>query len=683
MRIEKHDRINMWAFLVIVLLVLLAYGNTFDAAWQMDDFDNILHNPAVQLTRLDRNSLLTALGNDAQSGANLPRPVANLSFALNWYLHGANVTGYHLVNLLIHICTALLLYLTLLCLSDTPRFPQELRRRRYAIALTATLLWAVNPMQTQAVTYIVQRMASLSALFYLAGLYAYLQGRLSPRPAYCQGLWIMMIFCWILATGSKQNAVVFPASVLAVEIIFFRGGRVDRNLLKMALVSIVLIFLLTAALFHYSDIQVVSKILTGYDNRPFSLNERLLTQPRVIFFYLSQLFYPMPQRLSFEHDIFISTSLLQPLTTLPALLALGGLLTAGVVMMRKRPIISFAILFFLINHAVESSVIPLEMVFEHRNYLPSLFLFWPVGAGLFRLSDKLPHSAMNIDKVVKIFVVCLVALLTLATFTRNMEWESERSLWTDAARKAPKSARPILNLAIDKGRNGKSEEALALYEKSLTLFHPRKNHFFILAYNNMGAIYYKAGDYPLAIQYYRKALNTDADNASARYNLAVTLFEMGNFPESDQTVDFLLAENPKVTAFLNLKGLLAIKQHRPMDAIPYLQQSLRSSPLNRDALVNMGLVYSQMGYYEKADWYYRLANKTAGRFLICDLCRLENSHRRGNDAFREMLRELFLSYSIGSIRATLNDSVSEIDQPEQLLAALVTVLNQDHGWLDN
>jgi len=672
-------RNNLVAFGAIVLLVFLAYSNTFDAAWHMDDYDNILNNTAVHLERMDKASLRQAVGNTREGGANLPRPVANLSFALNWYFGGENVVGYHIVNIIIHLFCALLLFQTLLVLSDTPRFPSRLKDRCYAISLTAALLWALNPLQTQAVTFIVQRMASMAAFFYLASFYAYLKGRMTPAHRRRIGWWSLSFLCWVLGIGSKQNAVLAPMAILLAEATFFEGYSFKKDTAKIILPLVGLTALMIGVVFYFSNSQLITKILSGYDNRPFSLTERLLTQPRVLIFYLSQLFYPIPQRLSLEHEINFSVDLFHPWTTLPALLVLILLATAGLRLMRRRPLVSFAILFFLMNHVIESSFIPLEMIFEHRNYLPSLFVFWPVAAGLLTLSDKRPRSPITSPKAITGAIVCLVLLLTTATYTRNQVWKTERSLWADAARKAPSHARPIINLAIDHRRAGRMDTALAMYEQSLSLFHPRKHHFRILALNNMGGIKYAAGQYQEASQYYRRALRIDPKNPNARYNLSLTFFEMGRYEDAEHEIEVLLSDGQESVGSLNLQGLLMVKQRRPGDAIPYLRRSLAIAPWNRGALINLGLAHSQMKHYRKADWFYRRANHTGGNFLIGDLCRLENSIHLTDRAYREMISRILQTYSLSALRDVLRDATNEIGHPEKVFSYLTNAIFPEQG----
>jgi hypothetical protein len=172
--------------------------------------------------------------------------------------------------------------------------------------------------------------------------------------------------------------------------------------------------------------------IDGFQGRPFSLYERLLSEPRIVLFYLSLIFYPLPGRLSIEHDITLSTSLFNPWTTLPAILFHLILIGFGLSQIKKRPLLALAILFFYLNHVIESTIIPLELIFEHRNYLPSLFLFLPVAAGFKKLLDIYQEKNRVFRSVLLYSSVLIIIIIGAGTYIRNMAWATEKALWEDA-----------------------------------------------------------------------------------------------------------------------------------------------------------------------------------------------------------------------------------------------------------
>ena len=307
------------AFILIVLLVFCVYANTFHASWHMDDYPNIINNTRLHLSDLNPQSLYESLSASPQRPGKLYRPVACLTLALNWYWGADDVSGYHLVNIVIHFLTAIFLFLTILKLFDSPNLKNKYQTRAYYISLLATLLWSLNPIHTQAVTYIVQRMAAMATMFYILSIYFYVRAR--TNDIFSSQLWSYLgsgiSFC--LALGSKENAATLPLALILVEFIFFQNFSRSRT--KKAFIWIMagsgIIILLAGVLLFFRDNPLS---FLNYGDRAFSPLQRLLTESRIIIFYLSQIFYAVPTRLSIAHDVTISTSLWYPWTTLPSIL---------------------------------------------------------------------------------------------------------------------------------------------------------------------------------------------------------------------------------------------------------------------------------------------------------------------------------------------------------------------------
>ena len=334
----------------------------------------------------------------------------------------------------------------------TPRLAGRFQGDESNIALLASVLWAIHPIQTQAITYIIQRMASLSAMFYILGLFCYIQGRFQtekrPRWAFFSG----SLICMLLAVGSKENTITFPLSIGLVEIIFFQNFSSAENrktCIRIVIAATVATLALALLLLFAMLPDPLSTFQTRSGQRSFSLTERLMTEPRIVMNYLIQIFYPLLNRFSIEHPITISTSLVEPITTLLSLLSITGLLIFGLLRIHRFPALSLAILFYFLNQVVESSFISLELVFEHRNYLPSLFLFLPVAIGAIQGLRYFHRENKQV-----MFFLCssvltlLLIVIGMTTFIRNGIWGSEKTLWEDAIKKAPLSARPWGSLAL-------------------------------------------------------------------------------------------------------------------------------------------------------------------------------------------------------------------------------------------
>lgn len=665
--------------MLVLILLLAAYGNTFSASWHMDDFPNILNNPAVQMTNWGMAPLLRAMGIDQAQGNNLSRPVANLSFAFNWCLHGANIAGFHLVNLIIHIYNALLVYAAIILLGTAPGFPNRHRAHAHSIALGAGLLWALNPIQTQAVTYVVQRMTSLATLFYLAALIAYLKLRLTN--AIRQKIWwgIGTGAAFLLALGTKENAATLPLAIVLTEWIFFRKKTdllFDRQIGIVIAAGVIFTMLFVALFFLWSGRDIGNVLTKSFEMRPFSQIERVLTQPRVLLFYLSLLFYPIPQRLSLEHDFTVSTSLWHPWSTFPAILGVGLLIALGVYLARKRPLLAFAILFFFLSHAVESSFLPLEMVFEHRNYLPSVFLFLPIAAVWMDVKAICQSRNRQLGVLLQVFSFLIPILLLAGTYARNLDWQSEGRLWADAHLKAPGRARPVFNLAKDLERRGHYKQAIILYEKSMTLVPPRRKHFEIMALTNIGTIFYKANQHDKAIDYYRKALELLPETVQSRYNLAVAYANAGQFAKSEEHVSWLLGKNRDDKNALDLMGFILLKQYRLEESLRYSRRLLRLELGSRSANLQIGAAFTQMQLLEKGAWFLSRAYLADPDNVVTLLCLLENRLMcQDNETAQRIAADLLNRHSLDTLRIVLHDSVNEVGNSADLLAYLVDAKN--------
>ncbi|MGD8764401.1 MAG: tetratricopeptide repeat protein [Desulfobacteraceae bacterium] len=599
------------AFALLFLLVFLVYSNTFRASWHLDDYHSIVQKTTLRINDLQPRTIFQTFFSTSEEDLvlkkKLYRPLACLSFALNWYAGKDNVFGYHLVNICIHFLTAFMLFLTILNLFRSPRLKTSYRGNEYFIALFSAVLWSVNPLQTQAVTYIVQRMASMAAMFYLLGIYLYVKGRLHQahfkRIVYLGG----SLLSYALALACKENAAIFPLALVLVEIIFFQDlsrPKVRKTILGITLAGGVLLLLFGIFVFLHDG---PLKILNTYETRLFTPLQRLLTEPRILIFYLSQLFYPVPTRLSIEHHVPVSTSLFSPWSTLPSILVVMALIGFGIAQMRKRPILSFAILFFFLNHLIESTVIGLELIFEHRNYLPSLFLFFPVSVALKALIDHYRYRKPAMHFILVSFLILIIVGLGMGTYIRNQAWATERSLWEDAIRKAPKMTRPYHNLAWGYyERQGMLDEAMKLYQKALNLLkHNTVGRS--LVYNNMANLHYREGNFSKACEFWEMALKLNPNNGAFEYRLAMGLTKTGDLKKALVYVNRVHQKYPGHRNSLYQKGVILLKLKKTHEALVYFRKALKLNPNDANTLANIGISCRLLGYYDRAELFLKAA----------------------------------------------------------------------------
>ncbi len=473
--------------LILMAAVLAAYGNSLQCSWQYDDFSNILENGNVKLTSFTWQQLKRAMY-DQHIDSRPTRPLARLSFALNYYWGRFRVQGYHVVNIIVHLLTALTLWR--LAAATLERSPVLAVRRQEALVTgwLAALFWAVHPIQVTAVTYIVQRMASMAAFFYLASMLFFLEGRTAATAKGRVTAFSACVLCGAAAVACKENAFMLPVSLMLFDLVLLSGPERKIPGKRVAAWSALIAVVAAAAVWFMVD---PDSVAGPWENRPFTLGQRLLTQPGVIWRYLGLLALPAKTRLCLLHDVEISRGIFTPPTTLPAIVSLGGLVALLMVLCRKKPLVGFAGLFFLLNHLIEGSVFNLELFYEHRNYLPSAWLF-VVLASFAVTSWKYFEYKKWLQWAVAGCCAVWLGSQIHTTAMYNRVFKSELSLWMDVVAKSPRMSLAHNNL-------GKILWNAGLHEKAHEYF---LEAFRLDRYNDLrqkGLVYYNLGLYELEI----------------------------------------------------------------------------------------------------------------------------------------------------------------------------------------
>ncbi|MGR0480910.1 MAG: tetratricopeptide repeat protein [Candidatus Electronema sp. V4] len=634
-----HRAVNTFFFLVVV--IFLIYGNTLFSPWILDDRGNILDNSPIHLSQFSIQSIINAFYAYPDSPGKLYRPVASFSFALNWLAGKENPFGYHVANISIHIVTAFFLYLACLYLVQLSVSAEIFRHSGHSIAFFAALLWAMNPMQTQAVTYIVQRMAALAAMFSVVGIFSFLKARIASSIQHRLIFSLCCLFSFFLALGSKENAIIFPCSLILIECIFFKTHRkilCHNKYKKIFFLSFFLFFFFLLGIIFYSG-----NLIPGlnYEHRTFTLAQRILTSPRILVFYLSQIFFPISSRLSLEHDFVLSTSLCFPLTTIPSILFCILLITLGFTC-RENQLFSFALLFYFLNHSVESTILHLELFFEHRNYLPSLFLFLPIAYGCVSLFNS--KKNIYVRSVLIISGIVIFVFLGVNTHDRNQTWSSAITLWQDAHRKAPNSNRAAINLAREYIQIGDTEAALLLFEQSYHLSQPTKKYAQALSLNGQGVVAHIKGNDEKASRLFQQSLEFLPNYREAKKNLILSLCKQHRFQEA-------LVHFSGYTDHY-LEGVILLWMNQPEKALEKFRNAQQVLDVEKEDMTGIGKALSMIGSYERADFYLK---KVAHLTPISNLIQIENFLRdnRVKEA-KIACKKMFSSYPFMSILKLLS-----------------------------
>lgn len=436
---HKDDRRIWLGLLVAMALAAIAYWPSLQGGYVFDDYINIVLNTNVHVQSLDWESLRNAtLGQPSAAH----RPLAMISFAIDWYLGGGDPLRMKVENLIIHLINGLLLFGLLRTLFRARR-PAFDTARADVLALCVTAAWLLAPINFTAVAYIVQRMESLCQAFVLAGLWGYIAARARMRDGK-PGL-LRAVASIVLGTAigglSKESAALLPLYALVAEWTMFgfarNDGKVDRRLLTMYLVLLVLpgCVALYWALTHFLPAAV-------WVGRPFTLGERLLTEPRILWDYVQWSLLPLPNQMALYHDgIEISRGLFDPPTTVLAILALAFVLVAALRLRRKHPLAALGIGWFLAAQLLTGTVIPLELAFEHRNYFASIGLYLALFAFV------VPHIEARLPLLRRGLCIVLVVFFAVVTWIRALNWANPLLFALNETKVNPNSPRAAYELA--------------------------------------------------------------------------------------------------------------------------------------------------------------------------------------------------------------------------------------------
>jgi Flp pilus assembly protein TadD len=699
----------LWPLLLVICVGIAAYANTFSVPFQFDDFSSIVHNPVIR--HLD-NFFAGSKG----YAYNPRRFIGYLTLALNYRIGGLDVTGYHLVNLAIHLINAVLVYFLVILTFRTPyvikagygrgaigeggqpktdgpshdsRF--TIHGARF-IALFSALLFVSHPLQTQAVTYIVQRFTSLATLFYLLSLVLYIKGRLlqakaevkveqrnfnrDPRPSFSVlaststlTFFFFSLLSAVCAMMTKEISFTLPVVIVLYELLFFEASMRKRLLFFLPVLATLLIIPVSIMGTHkplgeiLSDLSDRTRVQTNIPRLDY-----LITQIRVITTYIRLIFFPVGQNLDYDYPI--SRSFLTPSVFLCFLLLAALFGTAVWLLYKSRQgaedtppreegsqegsspiasgplpiafhlspiachrLIAFGILWFFITLSVESSVIPIvDVIFEHRVYLPSVGAFIAIAGSVFLLSEYViktrrspsalrgegavlnsppsggegvvlnspplrggdegegvGDSRLTVPRAKDMeydderagayvprtapYALCalLILILVAATYARNRVWQDEAGLWQDVVNKSPGGARALNNLGYLSLGRGRLDEAIGYFRNALKL-----NPSYAAAHANLGTAYYRKGWTYAAVGQFQTALrlvSSPPDLAEAHHNL----------------------------------GLAYAQGGMPAEALEEFEAALKSAPDSPEIYSDMGVIYAQRGATEKAIECYRAA----------------------------------------------------------------------------
>ncbi len=595
------------ALALIAATALLIYANIYDAPFVFDDIPQIVEKRAIRDLRAYAS----------WQALRYPRVLVDFTFALNYRLGKIDVFGFHLFNVLVHVLNGFLVYflsravLTRLAAMTGGERGLSLSARAPLIALAAALLFTSHPLQTQAVTYTVQRYTSMAAFFYLASVLCYLRTRSlqlgKPRtalglPGIAAGFGLTGL-CGFLAFLCKQSAASLPLAILLVEYFCFDRSRQgwQRKLLWLlpgCLVFLVFILYVSGAFRGAGGgfgklLEDVSRLAQETDR--VGRWTYLCTQFNVLLIYIRLLFLPIGQNLDYLYPF--KKGFWDGLTPL-SFLAVGVLLALALALRNRRPVAAFGILWFFVTLAVESSVIPIrDALFEHRLYLPLWGPSLAIAAGLLATGPGGKAYPMRMA-----FCCALVIACGLAAHARNGVYRDEVRLFSDVVAKSPQNYRGYYNLGAALERQGRFEDALTQYQKVLDLRpgYPR-------ALASLAGVLNSLGRYEEAGRHARAALERDPELSTARISLAVALGRQGRPQGEAEQLNEALRQAPRDVDALVNAGVALARRGKLSEAAEHFSRALALRPDAFKVRYNLAMVLERQGKLEEAAQHYQAA----------------------------------------------------------------------------
>lgn len=612
------------AFIIISVAALLVYSNTFGSGFYFDDGYNITENYHIK----------NVFRPDIIWNYNPTRFITLFTLSINYYLGGINVLGYHIVNILVHILTSIMVFVFVKTTLSTPNVKEKTEKLNCGyIALFSALIFAVHPIQTQAVTYIIQRAASMASLFYISSVVFYAKYRLSIIKKEKTVFFSLSILFCVLSMFTKEIAFTLPLMIIVYELIFFYDGSKKFRkefipyLLSLPIIPLTIKFLSPGAV---KEAAQASSQITAYSY--------FITQFKVIVKYLQLVFFPVNQNL--DYDFPVSGSFFEP-ATLISFLFLAGLFLFSLYSLKKDKIISFGIIWLFLSLAVESSILPIrDVIFEHRMYLPMA----GVSFVLVYIASK--YLTGRFAKPLFAAAVIIIIVLGGAAFRRNYVWADEYTLWNDVAQKSPNKARVYSNRGVALLNLKKYDEAINDFNKTLALNKNFKN-----AYFNRGSVYYYKKEYDKAIADFSKTISLDSTYALAYNNLGAILLERHQFTEAVSYFDNAIKNDTNYAAAYNNRGVLWKATGNYEKAAYDYKKAVEKNKNYAEAYFNLGEIYMLVNNPDLARGYFDRAIELNNNYT-------KAYYNRGNVLFMTgKISEALVDYNFVISKDTLNFEV--------------------------
>lgn len=768
-QIHKPPYGPLLIFVLLAILIGIAYFSSLDVPWHFDDKTNIVDNSWIQIVELSPSELAGTL-NGQLSG--VLRQSSYLGFALNYYFanaifgSGLDPMLWHIVNIILHVLTSYLIFLLTFDLLKRARGDWE-ESTRFWLAFMTAVFFALNPIQTQTVTYIVQRMAGAAAFWYLLTLYLYIKHRASEKKqtipflgnfpllvwigfVWYAGYYIFHIWIWqkvynqssdgqyaviylaiafvigvllihilhnkdlikrqdgdiylllaipagLIALTTKENTITLPFFCWFYDYLFISGN--DESFRKRSLLGWGFIagFLLLISPVLWD------KILVTYEERDFTVWERVLTQFRVVWNYLLLMIYPHPSRLNLDIEIVKSTSVISPVSTFFAIIAWFAAVITSIKYLKKDRFIPFLILWYFGQLIIESSFIGLEMVYEHRFYLPGWGAILLVVYGIFALfryltkDMKTVKPSMAFSGIISIILIVTSVVCISWTIERNAVWADELVFWKDVVAKSPSKERPKVNLGFLLERNAEyiltnhnqiktrqdaerqQAQALAMFAEAESLYQDalKIDKKSVYALVNLGHLYLIQGDHSRALETFHKAELIDSEDAILQFNIGVTYKAFNQIEKAREHYEKAIELRANYYEALVNLGILEIEDGNIKKGIGIFTEATQISRFPDLAYYNLGNAYVKLNDLDSAEKSYENALYFRPYYLqamvnLANVFSMQGDFKNSVKMFNDVLKlnpdHINTHYNLGLIY------MNNLNQPEEALFHFKRVL---------
>lgn len=573
--INEHKGLyKLFSVIILIIVGFLAYQNIFDNTFH---FDDSVWRTLKEVNEKDYEGLFEF---------SAFRIIPFATFTHNYHAFGDETAGYYYVNLSIHIINSILIFFLLYMIMRTPVI-KETRIAKYSplIALFGALIYLTHPIQTQAVAYVYQRLASIAAMFYFLTCLMYLLARSRKKIFHKLIFYFLTLIALIGAIFSKENTFTLP-----VTIVFFEVFLLNKNIkinIGYVLGILLIIVILAGAAISLLGLDIIFMTQTNTYGETITSENYLLTQFKVISKYWRLLFLPYGQHL--DHYITLSDSFFEINTLLGFLFNLA-IIVSAILLYKKHRLLSFGIFWIYITLSIESSIIPIrDVMFEHRLYIPMFGFVLIVLYLLFMI-----FSRKYLDYLI-LFLIALIAFYSYLTYQRNRVWQNDGTLWTDSVRKSPKNSRARNNRGLYFMKEEKFKVAIHDFTKAIEL-----NPTYSEPYSNRGTAYFFIKDYYKSLADLNKCIEIDPDIAETYLNRSNIHMVLGDYKSAINDLRTLLKMDENESyAYLGLA-----RSYRKMKdwkaAIQNYEEYVDRAPHNIPVYLNLSLCYQKIDSNEKA-----------------------------------------------------------------------------------